>query len=100
MCIRDSYIISLLPDEVAIRFTSDYIVNYRGTNRNVLWANIIEIYQSSSAFRKIFGNGYGTVPTVNTFNHLVAHNLWLDHLISGGIIAVSYTHLIYQPDKL
>lgn len=82
------YIISLLPTEVAVRFTYDYIADYRGTNRNVLWRNIIDIYSNSNMFRKIFGNGYGTVPTVNTFNHLVAHNLWLDHLLSGGLIGL------------
>ena len=37
-------------------------------------------------FRTLFGHGYATVVIVNEYNHLVAHNLWLDHLIMVGII--------------
>ena len=92
------YIMSLLPSEISVRFSADYIANYRGTNRNVLWAAILRIFNEGNTFRKIFGYGYGTVPIVNTFNHLVAHNLWLDHLISGGIIGVAimtYMHAMF-----
>ena len=92
------YIMSLLPTDVAIRFSADYIANYRGTNRNILWAAILRIYNEGPFFRKLFGYGYGTVPTVNTFNHLVAHNLWIDHLISGGAIGVvilTYMHIVF-----
>ena len=78
----------LLPEEIAIRFTPDYIANYKGTNRNDIWIEILKIYKEGSIERQLFGYGYGTVPTVNTFNHLVAHNLWLDHLITGGILGL------------
>ena len=92
------YILSMIPEEVARRFTRDYIVNYRGTNRSVLWSEILRIYGQSSFSRKVFGYGYGAVAYVNTFNHAPAHNLWLDHLISGGIIGViifTYMHAVF-----
>ena len=82
------YIMSLLPADVAARFSSNYVQNYKGLNRNVLWEKILKIYNEGPFLRKLFGYGYGTVPTVNTFNNAVAHNLWLDHLISGGVIGV------------
>ncbi|HGF7952272.1 O-antigen ligase family protein [Enterococcus faecium] len=87
-----------LPEEIAIRFTPDYIANYKGTNRSDLWIEILKIYKEGSIGRQLFGYGYGTVPTVNTFNHLVAHNLWLDHLITGGIfglIVMICMHVIF-----
>lgn len=93
-----NYIISLLPIDVAMRFSSDYIANYSGTNRNILWLNILNIFNESNILRQIFGYGYGTVPIVNTFDHLVAHNLWIEHLISGGIIGLfvfSYLVLVF-----
>lgn len=80
--------LSLLPEEIAVRFTPDYIANYKGTNRSDLWIEILKIYEEGSIGRQLFGYGYGTVPIVNTFNHLVAHNLWLDHLITGGVLGL------------
>lgn len=90
--------LSLLPTEIAVRFTPDYIANYKGTNRSDLWIEILKIFKEGSFGRQLFGYGYGTVPTVNTFNHLVAHNLWLDHLISGGVlglIIMTYMHTTF-----
>lgn len=92
------YIMSLLPSDVAARFSSDYIQNYKGLNRNVLWGKILKIYNEGPFLRKLFGYGYGTVSTVNTFNNEVSHNLWLDHLISGGVIGVivlTYMHIVF-----
>lgn len=92
------YIMSLLPADVAARFSSDYVQKYKGLNRNVLWGELLKIYNEGPLLRQLFGYGYGTVPTVNTFNHAVAHNLWLDHLISGGVIGVivlTYMHIVF-----
>ena len=92
------FILSLLPSEVAERFSIDYISHYKGTNRNVLWRLLIDTYKNGNMFRKIFGYGYGTVSVVNTFNGLVAHNLFLDHLISGGIVGAAifvYMHTVF-----
>ena len=92
------YIISFVPEEVTRRFTRDYINNYKGTNRIVLWAEIFKIFKNGSLFRKLFGFGYGAVAAVNKFNNAPAHNLWLDHLISGGIIGVlimTYMHIVF-----
>lgn len=88
------YILSLLPKTVAIRFSLEYIRSYKGTSRTRLWAEILKIYGGGNCFRKIFGYGYGTVPYVNTYNRLAAHNIWLEHLISGGIVGLGV--LIYM----
>ena len=39
-----------------------------------------------SVFRMLFGYGFGTVAYINEYNHLVAHNLWIEHLLAVGII--------------
>ena len=91
-------ILDILPSEISVRFSADYIRNYKGTNRTDLWIEILKIFNDGNWFRKIFGYGYGTVPLVNTFNHLVAHNLWLDHLVSGGVIGIlimSFMHAYF-----
>ena len=36
----------------------------------------------------LFGHGYGTSATVNQLNDLVAHNLYLDNLITLGIVGL------------
>lgn len=87
--------LSLLPEEIAVRFTADYIANYKGTNRSDLWIEILKIFKEGSLGRQLLGYGYGTVPSVNTFNHLVAHNLWIEHLISGGVIGVIIMSLMH-----
>ena len=36
----------------------------------------------------LFGHGYGTTTLVNQMNHRVAHNLYLDNLITLGLFGV------------
>lgn len=86
--LSSDYILSLLPQEVAERFSGEYIANYKGLNRNALWKRLLVIFYDGNLFRRLFGYGYGTVAAVNSFNHMVAHNMWLEHLISGGYIGV------------
>lgn len=88
------YIMMLLPSSVARRFNFNFIVDNTGTSRGALWLSLLKTYKESNVFRQFFGHGYGAVYTVNTYNHLVAHNLWLDHLISGGIVGLAL--LIYM----
>lgn len=78
-------ILSLLPEEVAERFSLEYIAENGNTGRSAIWSYLLHRYANSSVFRMLFGYGYGTVVLVNEYNHLVAHNLWIDHLIMGGL---------------
>lgn len=78
-------ILSLLPAQVAERFSPEYIADHGNTGRSDIWQYLLLRYRHSTTFRTLFGYGYGMVVVVNEFNHLVAHNLWLDHLIMGGL---------------
>ena len=69
-------ILTLLPESVSQRFSVEYIKEKGNTGRTEIWAYLINR----------FVHGYATVVIVNEYNHLVAHNLWLDHLIMVGII--------------
>jgi len=79
------YIIQMLPQTVADRFSLSAVLTDRGTGRTVLWANIMDAFRSSSFFRKSFGYGIG-MSTAFTWNHLMAHNLWLEYLIGIGFV--------------
>lgn len=82
------YLLSLIPKEVAVRFTREYIANYKGTNRTQLWGNLVGIFSQASFTRKLFGFGYGTVAIVNNIDNLVAHNIWLEQMVSCGFIGL------------
>ena len=83
-------IMDLLPATVAVRFTSDYIDAHTTTGRGDIWLYLLQVYADSSVFRQLMGFGYGVTPLVNQmgglFNGLAAHNLWIEHLIIGGLI--------------
>lgn len=84
-------ILMLISPNVARRFSIEYIMNYRGLNRSDLWIHLISVYKDSSILRKIFGYGIGTVPYVNSLTYQVAHNLWLENLMTNGIIGLILT---------
>lgn len=79
-------ILALLPEAVGKRFSLEYIAQYGNTGRSAIWSYLLQRFSESSILRMFFGYGYGTVVLVNEYNHLVAHNLWLDHLIMGGLV--------------
>ena len=78
-------VLSLLPEEVGERFSLEYIAENGSTGRSAIWVYLLNRYMNSDIFRMLFGYGYATVVLVNEYNHLVAHNLWIDHLIMGGL---------------
>ncbi len=79
-------ILSILPEEVAKRYTSEYIEEYGSTGRTEIWKYLINRFVQSDVFRTLFGYGFGTVAYLNEYNHLVAHNLWIEHLLAVGAI--------------
>lgn len=79
-------ILSLLPESVAIRFTPEYIAEHGSTGRSEIWAYLLGRFRDSNVFRTLFGYGFGTVAYLNEYNHLVAHNLWIEHLLAVGVI--------------
>lgn len=79
-------VLSLLPESVSERFSVEYIAEHGNTGRSEIWRHLIRKFKNADLFRTLFGHGYATVVHVNEYNHLVAHNLWLDHLIMVGIV--------------
>ena len=79
-------VLSLLPESVSERFSVEYIAEHGNTGRSEIWRHLIGKFKNAGLFRTLFGHGYATVVYVNEYNHLVAHNLWLDHLIMVGIV--------------
>ncbi len=79
-------ILSILPEAVSKRFSVEYVMENGSTGRSDIWKYLIGRFLEADLFRTLFGFGYATVVLVNEYNRLVAHNLWLDHLIMGGLI--------------
>lgn len=78
-------ILEQLPQTVAQRFSWEYIATKGTVGRSRIWKYLWNRFCNSSIFRMIFGNGYGTTTVVNEMNHYVAHNLYLDNLMTLGI---------------
>lgn len=88
LCFLFDKIISVLPESVAVRFSLNYISKHGATGRISIWLYLLRVFNDSDLFRQLFGYGYGTVGILTQaggFWGMPAHNLWLDHLISGGI---------------
>lgn len=81
-------ILAQLPESVSVRFSWDYLAEKGTTGRGRTWAYLWEQFLSSNTLRMLFGHGYGTTSIVNQLNHNVAHNLYLDNLITLGIVGV------------
>jgi O-antigen ligase len=77
-----------MPARVAQRFSWDYIAENGSSGRTKIWKFLIRHYSGDSILRMIFGHGYGTTALVNTMNGRVAHNLYLDNLITLGVVGM------------
>lgn len=82
-------IMAQLPESVAERFSWDYIAQHGTTGRSRIWRYLWAHFCEDTMGRMFFGHGYGTCSVVNQLNHLVAHNLYLDNLITLGIIGLT-----------
>ncbi len=78
-------VLAQMPENVAQRYSWDYIAEKGTTGRTRIWRFLLEHYSGDSIFRMLFGHGYGTTILVNTMDGRVAHNLYLDNLITLGI---------------
>lgn len=94
------YVVAILPESVAMRFSREYLQTHATTGRTDIWKYLFQVFKDSSVLRQLFGYGFGATGAVNhmggTFNGLPAHNLWVDHLIMGGLIGESiFVIMIY-----
>lgn len=79
------YILAQMPENVAKRYSWDYIAEKGTSGRTRIWKFLLNHYSNDSIFRMLLGHGYGTTILVNTMDGRVAHNLYLDNLITLGI---------------
>lgn len=82
------WIFAQMPESVARRFSWDYIAEKGSMGRIRVWQFLLEHFEQDSIPRMLFGHGYGTTSLVNTLNGRVAHNLYIDNLITLGVIGV------------
>jgi hypothetical protein len=83
-----NWTLAQMPEEVAERFSWDYIAEKGATGRTKIWMFLLRHYAGDSIPRMLFGHGYGTTMIVNTMNSKVAHNLYLDNLITLGLVGM------------
>ena len=82
-------IMGLLPESVSMRFSLEYLEEKGTVGRGRTWAFLWNYFKESNMLRMLFGNGYGTTALINEIKHRVAHNLYLDNLITLGIVGVT-----------
>jgi len=83
-------ILSLLPKEIAIRFSLEYIENTGTTSRTEIWNALLSRFFNDDLFSIMFGKGLSTTPLYNTYDDHVAHNAFLDILIETGFVGLLF----------
>ena len=86
---------SLLPQNVAERFTVQAIKESDGTGRYGLWECAVNAFKNSTTFRQVFGYGSGSIRSVTYLfpftRHNVLHNVFLENILEIGVIGtISY----------
>lgn len=82
------FALSQMPENIAQRFSWDYIEEKGTTGRSRIWAYLLQHFSRDSIPRMLFGHGYGTTVFVNPYGK-VAHNLYIEVLIAIGIVGLS-----------
>lgn len=82
------YLLTLLPPEVAQRFSAEFIQEESTSSRSEIWVALLGRFFDDSIFSVLFGHGIGTSAFYNTFDNHVAHNAFIDILIGTGIVGL------------
>ncbi len=77
----------LLPGEVWSRYTWSYYLLHGTTGRLRIWNALWQYFLHSGPLRQLFGHGYGTTRLL-LYEGVVAHNLYLDDLLSLGLLGL------------
>ena len=85
------YMLQQIDPVLAMRFSREYIGEHGATGRSEIWKVLLNTFRNASFFREIMGWGYGTTRFLNTTTSvttagMVAHNLYIDNLISIGLV--------------
>lgn len=85
-------VVPMIDASIVERYSINYLIEKGTTGRVEIWKYLFEKYADSDLFTKIFGSGYNTTILVNDMsgyhNGKVAHNLYIDNLISLGVIGL------------
>lgn len=90
-----TYLLSVLPEEVAQRFSLEFLREENGSVRIEIWKALLNRFFGDNFFRIMFGQGIGTSGIYNPYDYHVAHNVFIDILVGTGIIGVSAYTAIY-----
>lgn len=82
-------ILSYMPESVSVRFSWDYLAEKGTTGRTRFWGTLLNHFSHDSIITMLFGHGYGTSQFLNTVNGNVAHNLYIDNLMTLGIVGTA-----------
>lgn len=77
----------LLPEPVLVRFTPGYFARHGTTGRLRIWKALWARFLESGLGRQLLGHGYG-VTRYLLREGVVAHNLYLDNLMSIGVFGL------------
>lgn len=87
-----------LPEQIWNRFSAQSIIESQGTGRYQIWKDYLYIFSDSTLSRQLFGYGYGVLPLLAQSRRLltfhVAHNIFIEYLISFGVVGLS-CYLLY-----
>ena len=89
------FIMPRLDTMLYTRYSIEYLLEKGTTGRVDIWKYLLEVYRESELYRQFFGYGYGTTTLVNNMGGVmggkVAHNLYIDNLITLGILGMIAT---------
>ena len=82
------FALPMIDSDILSRFSLAYIRVNGTTNRFHIWESLFNRYQNADILRKIFGHGYGTCPLLSYDGMHAAHNVYIDNLLTIGIVGV------------
>ena len=90
-------ILSILPEEVAMRFSLDYIEETGTSSRTEIWKALLTRFFNDNIGSILFGKGLYTSSFYNTYDSHVAHNAFIEVLIGTGFVGLTiYCLLIFS----
>ncbi len=82
------FVLPMIDANILERFSIEYIRVNGTTNRYNIWESLFKSYQNADILRKVFGHGYGTCPLLSYDGAHAAHNVYIDNLLTLGIVGV------------
>lgn len=93
------FLLRFINPDILKRFSPSYVERFGTTGRTSIWKYFFKLFLEASPLRELFGHGAGVSSFLNRMptsmmGH-VAHNLWIDELMTGGVIGLALLLLIH-----